>query len=116
MSAVSDEQTNSTHPVLPTNGEGAVRLGQKHIRPSQSLEDYSRVMLQYTQCRMTGFVRTDSHKCSSTSRRSRSSDSSDSTSGVLALQNQTRSSASGSSRSSPSNGREKHHSTKGKQL
>ncbi|RAL09177.1 uncharacterized protein BO97DRAFT_186148 [Aspergillus homomorphus CBS 101889] len=81
----------------PTAGEGCRPPGEHHIvsssrasDPHSSVEDYNRVMLEYTQRRMANFAEFEDHNGSFASRSSRSSQTSgnsgSSTSGVLARQ------------------------------
>ncbi|PYH42691.1 uncharacterized protein BP01DRAFT_367893 [Aspergillus saccharolyticus JOP 1030-1] len=80
----------------PSGREGCRASGDYHINsnrtmdPNTSVEDYNRVMLEYTQRRMADFAEFDDDKGSFPSRSSRSSqtsgDSGASTSGVLASQ------------------------------
>lgn len=120
MSELMEQQSQATQGMFPTDHEGYCPPGESHVdttralNPHTSIEDYSRVMLQYTQNRMSGFTRLDDDKGSHANRSSRSSDtgneSGDSASGVLARQpngyNSTTRSSSGSlgnSRSSRDN-------------
>ncbi|PWY74753.1 endosomal cargo receptor [Aspergillus eucalypticola CBS 122712] len=81
------------HSMPPTSGEGCRPPGD-HLEtgraadPNSSVEDYSRVMLEYTQRRMADFADLDDGKGSSRSSRSSqtSGNSGTSTSGMLARQ------------------------------
>ncbi|OJZ82231.1 hypothetical protein ASPFODRAFT_210955 [Aspergillus luchuensis CBS 106.47] len=81
------------HSMPPTGGEGCRPPGD-HLEtgraadPNSSVEDYSRVMLEYTQRRMADFADLDDGKGSSRSSRSSqtSGNSGNSTSGTLARQ------------------------------
>ncbi|GLA39325.1 hypothetical protein AnigIFM63604_005000 [Aspergillus niger] len=77
----------------PTGGEGCRPPGDhletgRAVDPHSSVEDYSRVMLEYTQRRMADFTDLDDEKGSSRSSRSSqtSGNSGSSTSGMLARQ------------------------------
>ncbi|GKZ29102.1 hypothetical protein AbraIFM66950_003061 [Aspergillus brasiliensis] len=81
------------HSMPPTGGEGCRPPGDhldagRAVDPHSSVEDYSRVMLEYTQRRMADFTDLDDEKGSSRSSRSSqtSSNSGTSTSGLLARQ------------------------------
>ncbi|PWY86448.1 hypothetical protein BO94DRAFT_546677 [Aspergillus sclerotioniger CBS 115572] len=85
-------QDDQFHSMPPTSGEGCRPPGDPYARaadPHSSVEDYSRVMLEYTQRRMADFADLDDDK-GSFSRSSRSSQTSGgsgtSTSGLLARQ------------------------------
>ncbi|OJJ95457.1 hypothetical protein ASPACDRAFT_64367 [Aspergillus aculeatus ATCC 16872] len=84
------------HSMPPTGGEACRPPGDYRIHshrttdPHSSVEDYNRIMLEYTQRRMADFAEFDDDKGSFPSRSSRSSQTSGnsgtSTSGVLARQ------------------------------
>ncbi|OOF94334.1 hypothetical protein ASPCADRAFT_208848 [Aspergillus carbonarius ITEM 5010] len=88
-------QDDKFHSMPPTSGEGCRPPGDPSVHtaraadPHSSVEDYSRVMLEYTQRRMADFADLDDDK-GSFSRSSRSSQTSGSsgtsTSGLLARQ------------------------------
>ncbi|EAW24310.1 uncharacterized protein NFIA_038840 [Aspergillus fischeri NRRL 181] len=90
------QQPKNTDPAFPVDGGGCRPPGETHIEtqrsvdPNMSVEDYNRVMLQYTQRRMSTFLDMGNDGGPPPSRSSRSSDSSGnsgiSTSGVLARQ------------------------------
>lgn len=113
MSEFMDQSTKGTQPMFPRESESYRPAGEPQVNtaraldPHTSIEDYSRVMLQYTQNRMSGFARLDDEKASPASRSSRSSDtgneSGDSASGVLARQADGRNSTARSSSSSLGN-------------
>ncbi|KAK1144363.1 hypothetical protein N8T08_005516 [Aspergillus melleus] len=113
MSRFMEQQTQPPQGMFPADGGGYHTPGESHVDttrsldPHTSIEDYSRVMLQYTQNRMSGFARLDDDKGSPASRSSGSSDtgneSSDSTSGMFARQMDGRDSTARSSSASFSN-------------
>ncbi|PWY79651.1 hypothetical protein BO70DRAFT_293132 [Aspergillus heteromorphus CBS 117.55] len=80
----------------PSTGEGCRPPGEpsvqfnRSLEPPSSVEDYSRVMLEYTQRRMAGFVDLDDDKGGHATHSSRSSQTSGnsgtSTSGFMARQ------------------------------
>ncbi|KAE8150174.1 hypothetical protein BDV25DRAFT_115218 [Aspergillus avenaceus] len=86
-------QSENMQPMLPLDGGGTSPPGQNYVQtdralnPQTSIEDYSRVMLEYTHNRMANFADFDSDKGSPVSRSSRSSaasgESSDSAGGML---------------------------------
>ncbi|GFF45102.1 hypothetical protein IFM51744_05981 [Aspergillus udagawae] len=89
------QQPKNSDPTFPVDGGGCRPPGETHVEtqrsvdPNISIEDYNRVMLQYTQRRMSSFLDMGNDS-GPPSRSSRSSDSSGnsgvSTSGVLARQ------------------------------
>lgn len=113
MSRFMEQQTQAPQGMFPADGGGYHTPGEPHVDttrsldPHTSIEDYSRVMLQYTQNRMSGFAGLDDDKGSPASRSSGSSDtgneSGDSTSGMLARQMDGRDSTARSSSASFSN-------------
>ncbi|KAI9041730.1 uncharacterized protein KD926_006454 [Aspergillus affinis] len=113
MSEFMEQQNQASQGMFPTDGGGYHPAGELHVNtaraldPHTSIEDYSRVMLQYTQNRMSGFARLDDDKRLPASRSSRSSDtgneSGDSASGMLARQANGRGSTARSSSASLSN-------------
>ncbi|PLB51917.1 hypothetical protein P170DRAFT_471843 [Aspergillus steynii IBT 23096] len=111
MSEFMDQSTKGTQPMFPTGSEDYRPSAEPHINtsraldPHTSIEDYSRVMLQYTQNRMSGFARLDDDKGSSGSRSGSDTgnESGDSASGVLARQADGRNSTARSSSASLSN-------------
>ncbi|PYH96115.1 hypothetical protein BO71DRAFT_321503 [Aspergillus ellipticus CBS 707.79] len=94
MATTMHEQKIDSMP--PTGGEGCRPPGEhsvhmdRSVDPHSSVEDYSRVMLEYTQRRMAGFADLDDGKGGRPSRSSRSSQTSGnsgtSTSGFMARQ------------------------------
>lgn len=84
MSAV--QQPTSMEPMIPTDGGGCRPPGDSqssgHVQtkrpldPHTSIEDYSRIMLEYTHNRMASFADTDDDRGSSRSRSSRGSETS----------------------------------------
>ncbi|EAW14779.1 uncharacterized protein ACLA_001900 [Aspergillus clavatus NRRL 1] len=90
------QQPKNIGPTFPTDGGGCRPPGepqvesQRSMDPNTSIEDYNRVMLEYTQRRMSTFLDMEDESASPASRSSRSSDTSGSSgisvSGMLARQ------------------------------
>ncbi|KAF7178735.1 hypothetical protein CNMCM7691_007553 [Aspergillus felis] len=90
------QQPKNTDPAFPVDGGGCRPPGETHVEtqrsvdPNISIEDYNRIMLQYTQRRMSTFLDMGNDSTPPPSRSSRSSDSSGNsgvlTSGALARQ------------------------------
>lgn len=90
--AATEPSTESGLSMFPTDGGGYRPhdpvQGTRPLNPRYSIEDYNRVMLEYTKRRMSTFAQVpDGRRHGSTSSdSSESSDSGDSTAGVLARQ------------------------------